>query len=82
MRLQGVSHVPTTPLVSLVELHQAIVVDDIEQVYVVTPIHSFLFAIESVNYSSVLNNVSIIETINEKFLKAINKNKNLVETLF
>ena len=64
MRLQGESHVPTTPLISLVELHRVAVADDIEQVYIVTPLHSFLSAIESLNKSSDLSNVSIVEADN------------------
>ena len=65
------------PLILSVELHRVVAVDDIEQVYIVTPIHSFLSTIESINYSSGLNNVSIVETV----LKVINKNNTLVETI-
>lgn len=46
VRLQGESHVLMAPLISLVELYRAAVADSIEHVYVVTLIHSFLFADE------------------------------------
>ena len=62
MRLQGESHVPMTPLISSVELRRAAAADDIEQVYIVTPLHSFLSADESLNKSSDLSNVSVVET--------------------
>lgn len=49
MRLQGESHVPMASLISSVELRQAAVaVDQIEQIYVVIPIQSFLSVDESV----------------------------------
>ena len=53
------------PLISLMELHQVVAIYNIEQVYIVTHLHSFLFAFESFKYLSDLNNVSIDETINE-----------------
>ena len=56
------------PLVLSMELCQAIAADDIEQVYVITPIHSFLSVVESEINSSYLNDVSIVETQNESGL--------------
>ena len=70
MRLQGESHISTVLVISLVELHQVIVVDNIEQVYVVTPIHSFLFTIESFDYSSCLNNVFVVKMVNENIFES------------
>ena len=63
VRLQGESQVPTTPLISSVELCRATIVDDLDQVYVVTPIHSFLSAGESENNSNCLNDVFVVETV-------------------
>ena len=62
--MQGESHFPTTPLISSMELRRATVADDIEQVYIVTPLHSFLSADESLNKSSDLSNVSVVEAHN------------------
>ena len=64
VRLQGESQVPMAPLISSVELRQAAAADVIEQVYVVTPLHSFLFADESLNKSSDLSNVFVVEADN------------------
>ena len=63
VRLQGESQAPTVLLISLVELCQATIADELDQVYVVTHVHSFLFAIESENNSSCLNDVFVVETI-------------------
>ena len=65
MRLQRESQVPTAPLISSVELRRAIAPHNIEQVHIVTPIHSFLSAVESFKHSSGLNNVFVNETISE-----------------
>ena len=59
------------------ELHQAIAIDDKEQGYIVTPIHPFLLAVESFNYSSGLNNVSIVETINESVFEGDTQKQHL-----
>ena len=75
VRLQGESHVPTAPLISSVELRQAAAADEIEQVYVVTPIHSFLSVDESDKNSSCLNNVSVDETVNEKVFESKQKQR-------
>ena len=64
MRLQGESHILTTPLISSVELRRAAAADDIEQVYIVTPLHSFLSVDESLNKSSDLSNVFVVEADN------------------
>ena len=74
VKVQGESHIMTAALISSVELGRAIRVDDIEHVYIVTHIHSFLFAVESVNYSSALNHVFIVEMVNESVFES-NKQK-------
>ena len=57
------------------ELRQvAATTEDIEQVYVVTPIHSFLSADESLNNSNCFNNVFAVETINGSVFKVNKKN--------
>ena len=56
------------PLISLIELCQATIGDNIEQVFVVTPMDSFLFANENLNDPSYLNNVFVVEIIKENGL--------------
>ena len=74
MRLRGESHVSTAPLISSMELcRAAAAVDEIEEVYVVTPIHSFVFVDKSDNNSSCLNNVFVVETVNEKVFESKQK---------
>ena len=53
------------PLISSVELCQAFAADNIEQVYVVTPIYLFSFVVEIFKYSSCLDNVFVDEIVNE-----------------
>ena len=57
------------------ELRRAAAADQIEQVYVVTPIHSFLSVDESQNNSSCLNDVSVVETVNEKVFESKQKHR-------
>ena len=76
-RLQGESQVPTVPLISSVELCQAITSDELVQVYVVTPIHSFLFVVESEINSSFLNDVFVVEIVKESGLNVKEQTKDL-----
>ena len=55
------------------ELCQETAANQKEQVYVVMPIHSFLSVDESLNNSSCLNNVSVVEFGNESVFE--NKQK-------
>lgn len=75
MRLQGERYVPTTLLISSMELRRAVAANQIVQVYIVTPIHSFLSVDESVNNSSCLNNVSVVETIKKSVVENIEQKR-------
>ena len=70
------------PLISLMELCQATASNNIEQVYIVTPTHSFLSTDESVNNSSSLIMFLQLKLLMKVFLKVIHKDNALVETLF
>ena len=65
MRLQVESQVPSIPLISSMKLCQAVAAHNIEQVYIVTPIHSFLSVVENFKYSSGLHNVFVDEIVSE-----------------
>ena len=77
MRRQGESQVPTAPLISSVELCQAAIADKLDQVYIVIPVHSFLFVVENENNSSSLNDVSIVEIVIESGLNVSEQTKDL-----
>ena len=68
-------------LISLVELCHNVVTNDIEQIYVVTPICSFFFKFENCKYSSGFKNVSIDEMVNENAFERDTQKQTLVETL-
>ena len=85
VRLQGESQVPAAPLISSLELCRAAEADQIDQVYIVKPLHSFLSVDESksvkfVGKTNDLSNVSVVETNTENVFQVKKQKTTLVET--